>query len=136
MEQKLRYTLGKAERLKSRKAIEQLFKEGKSISLFPLRVIYKISPASATSKGELLQAGFTASTKYFKKATDRNRIRRLIREAYRLQKNELQQNRAGKIDQLTIFFIYTGKELPEFRLVFDKMKLTLQRLIHLTGESK
>ena len=85
LQNQIRYTLGKEERLKSRKLIDQLFKEGKSFSSFPFRVVWKYLPSASDS---FLKAGFTVSTKHFKKAVDRNRIRRLMKEAYRLQKNE------------------------------------------------
>ena len=69
------------------------------------------------------------SSKNFKKAVDRNRIKRLTREAWRLQKNELE----GKIEsingkQLNVFFIYTGKELPDFTTVKDKVAVALKKL--------
>lgn len=75
-----------------------------------------------------LQAGFTVSTRHFKKAVDRNRIRRLMRESYRLQKNnllnELQENHKSR----AIFFIYTGNELPQYKDVFEKIGSALERL--------
>jgi ribonuclease P protein component len=140
LEQKIRYTLGKKDRLKSRKAIEHLFKTGKSFSVFPFRVLYILEekqpslPAGHTvSVNSNLQAGFTASSRNFKKAVDRNRIKRLMREAYRLQKNDLQQSLALNDEHLTLFLIYVGKDLPDFELVFEKFTLVLTRLIKLTS---
>ncbi|MES1226963.1 MAG: ribonuclease P protein component, partial [Bacteroidota bacterium] len=78
------FTLGKKERLKSRKSIEQLFNEGKSFAVSPCRVFYMILPFNATSTSFIVQFGAGVSTKNFKKAVDRNRIKRLVREAYRL----------------------------------------------------
>ncbi|MBL0182209.1 MAG: ribonuclease P protein component [Chitinophagaceae bacterium] len=83
MQSNQRYRFGKTEKLKSRKTIEQLFAEGKSFSNFPFRVIWKFTQTADAA----LQAGFTVSSKNFKNAVDRNRIKRLMREAYRLQKN-------------------------------------------------
>ena len=134
MEKILRYTLGKEERLKSRKEIEQLFKEGKSFSIFPFRIIYQFTTPS--SAGSRLQAGFTVSTKHFKKATERNRIRRLIKEAYRLQKNELKQAQFASVDKLAIFFIYVAKELLPYLIVSEKMTAALHRLIQLSRKPK
>ena len=131
LHEKIRYTLGKTERLKSRKVIEQLFKDGKSFSIFPFRIVWKYQPAEA----EILQAGFTVSTKHFKKAVDRNRIRRLMKEAYRLQKNNLQQQLKIYNKPAGIFIIYVGKELPEYKLVFEKMSLVLERLQKITNEN-
>jgi ribonuclease P protein component len=75
-----------------------------------------------------LQAGFTVSTRHFKKAVDRNRIRRLMRESYRLQKNNLLNELQENHKSLTIFFIYTGNQLPEYKEVFEKTGSALQRL--------
>ena len=59
---------------------------------------------------------------------DRNRIKRLTREAYRLQKNTLQQKLLEAEKQLNVFFIYTGKELPDFITVKDKVAVVLKKL--------
>src|ERR1043166_5363776 len=84
------FTLGKSERLKSRKQIEQLFAEGKNFPMSPFRVYYRTSPFVSGSASNL-QFGAAVSAKNFKRAVDRNRIKRLTREAYRLQKNQLQE---------------------------------------------
>lgn len=140
----IRYTLGKGERLKSRKAIDCLFKEGQSFTIFPFRIVYILeemaniipSTCSAILKPNNLQAGFTVSSRNFKRAVDRNRIRRQMKEAYRLQKNELQQLIEIHHQHLTLFFIFIGKELPDFNVVFEKTSLVLTRLIKLTRENK
>src|SRR5580765_8282307 len=105
------FTLGQGERLKSRKLIEQLFSEGKSFSLHPYRVYYLFSPHPPDSKFSI-QFGVGVSAKNFKKAVDRNRVKRITREAYRMQKTELQNKLNTKALHLNVFFIYTGKELP------------------------
>src|SRR5882724_7565109 len=113
-----KFTLGKNERLKHRKIIDEVFNEGKSITLFPLKIYYMFCQTLT----EPLQAGFTVSSRQFKKAVDRNRIRRLLREAYRLQKVSLQETLQKNQQQLALFVIYIGKELPEFQLISDKTK--------------
>ena len=124
------FTLGKNERLKSRKLIERLFLDGKNFSLFPYRVFYISDEVLASP----LQAGFGVSAKNFKRATDRNRIKRLTKEAYRLQKKPLQDKLREKNKQLALFFIYTGKELPDYKTVYEKMSVILQRLILFADE--
>lgn len=124
------FTLAADERLKSRKLIEQLFDEGKSFAVQPYRVYYILKPGEPQ-----LQFGTGVSAKNFKKAVDRNRVKRLTREAYRLQKLILQQTLANKKQQLSVFFIYTGKELPEFDLVKQKLEVILNRLIKVINES-
>ncbi|RYZ22547.1 MAG: ribonuclease P protein component [Chitinophagaceae bacterium] len=119
-----RFRFPKAERLKSRKQIDKLFAGGKAFSVFPVRTIYQFT---AAEKGSL-QAGVTASKKHFKKAVDRNRVKRLLREAYRLQKEELylQVNTSKKA--VSLFFIYTDKTIADFDTIKTAMAKSLQRL--------
>lgn len=130
-----RYTLGKSERMKSRKAIDQLFDKGKAFSLFPFRVIYIIEQVQENAITTYLKCGFSASSKRFKKATDRNRIKRQFREAWRLQKNELQQISAEQKIGLNVFLIYVGNEMPEYADIFTKTGATLKRLIKIVNEN-
>jgi len=135
LEQKQRYTLGKTERLKSRKQIEQLFKEGETFSVSPLRVYYSFD--AELKKNELtslLQFGVGVSTRIFKKAVDRNRIKRLLREGYRLQKNELKEKVMQKKIQLNLFIIYTGRELPSYDVIFEKLTVALQKVVNIADE--
>lgn len=125
-----RYLLQKEDRLKSRKAIDTLFRNGHSFSHFPFRVLW-LSPAD----GERLKVGFSASAKNFKKAVDRNRIKRLMREAYRLQKNDLQMHLLASQKSLHLFIIFTGKELPDYKLIFDKTATVLKRILKLVDEN-
>jgi ribonuclease P protein component len=76
-----------------------------------------------------LQAGVTVSSRSFKKAVDRNRVKRIMREVYRLQKLPLQQLLEKEDKRLVLFFIYTGKELPVFAEVSKKMEVILKRLV-------
>ena len=124
-----RYFLKKTDRLKSRKAIDIMFTKGKSFSNFPFRILWM-----NVENEDGLKAGFSASTKNFKKATDRNKIKRLMREAYRLQKNDLANQLSLNKKAINIFFIYTGKEVPTYDLVFEKMGDVLKRIIKLTDE--
>jgi ribonuclease P protein component len=130
------FTLGKNERLKSRKLIEQLFKEGKSFNAFPFRVYYllQVAPLTATQK-TMLQFGAGAGTKNFKRAVDRNRIKRLTREAYRLQKKPLEETLRTKAKDLSLFFIYTQKELPDYKTVYEKTSLILNKLVKIIDEN-
>ena len=143
------FTLGKNERLKSRKSIEQLFKAGKSFVVSPYRVHYFISkeetqqpdlPVRQTGgqgkdENALLQFGVGVSAKHFKKAVDRNRVKRITREAYRLQKLPLHKSVKEKNIRLHVFFNYTGKELPLFQEVKEKVAVALNKLSKIINEN-
>ena len=109
---------GKQEKLKSRKMVEELFAQGKNQSIFPIRIFYKFLPVQADEKS-IMEAGVSVSKRNFKKAVDRNRIKRLLREAYRLQKKELLQVLKEQQKKGYVFFIYTHKELPTYQNIFD-----------------
>ncbi len=126
-----KFTLGKEERLKSRKQTELLFSEGKRFTITSFRVHYSFNKTENT----LLQFGAGVSKRNFKKAVDRNRIKRLIREAYRLQKKILQEKLKEKNRQLNIFFIYTGKALPEYKEVYEKTGKVLDKLCIIVNET-
>jgi ribonuclease P protein component len=129
----IKYTLGKTERLKSRKKIEELFKTGKSFSLFPFRVVYLYFEAPVAS--EQLQVGFSVSTRNFKKAVDRNRIKRLMKESYRLQKYVLQTALSSTTKTINVFFIFTDNKVPDYNLVFEKMTASIKRLQKMVNEN-
>ncbi|MBO9572783.1 MAG: ribonuclease P protein component [Chitinophagaceae bacterium] len=125
-------SLGRNERLKSRTIIGNLFRDGKALSAFPIRLVYLIE----SSENGAVQAAFSVSTRNFKKATDRNRIKRLMREVYRTQKHPLQELVVSNKQQLSIFFIYTGKELPDFELIKIKTVTVIELLIKKISSQK
>lgn len=130
-----RLTFKADEKLKSKKLIEQLFKGGKSFSLLPFRIIY-----SQLENGTAhLQCGFSASTKKFKKAVERNRIKRLMREAYRLQKLPLKNELEENDKYLAVFIIYTGNDMPSYDYIFKKtgnVLAALEKIIRVKSSDK
>ena len=117
-----KYTYGKNEKLKRRKLINEIFTTGESFPSFPFRVFYKKMNFEGDAKA---QVGVSVSKRNFKHAVDRNRIKRLMREAYRLNKHTLIDN----IDeQVVVMIIYTQrKELP-FETMNHKMESALRKL--------
>ncbi|HEY9169556.1 MAG TPA: ribonuclease P protein component [Lutibacter sp.] len=104
----MRFTLGKAEKLKSRKLIEQLFEEGKRVKSFPIQLIYL--PISHDAEFPI-KVAFSVPKRMMKLAVDRNRIKRMMREVYRLNKYLI----AEKIkNQYVFMFIFTNKEEPKY----------------------
>ena len=125
----VRYFFRKPDKLKSRKQIEALFEKGERYSAFPLKVWWLHENATST-----LQAGVGVSTRYFKKAVDRNRIKRLMREAYRLQKEELAGLLTGKKSKLSVFILFTGKELPDYEMIYKTTGTVIKKLIHAVNQ--
>ncbi len=83
-----------------------------------------------------VQAGVTVSKRNFKKAVARNQVKRLIREAYRLNKQDLVTITKGKQKSLALFFVFIDKSVPTFELLEDKMKSCLKKLQKIVEESK
>ena len=127
----LQLTFKKEERLKSRKRIEQLFVSGKKISVFLLTIKYILSGPEKN----VLQSGFGVSAKKFGKAVNRNRLKRLMREAYRLQKNSLKQVLENNHKSMTVFFIYTGNTINKYDEIYKAMLVCLKKLEEIADES-
>lgn len=118
----LKYSFNKTEKLKSKTLIDTLFKEGKSVSAFPLRLVYM---PSGQSDSILSKAGVSVSKRSFKRAVDRNRIKRLIREAYRLHKPEYLSN---ILTPHAFMILYIGKEMPTLQELEKKMLVLFNKI--------
>ena len=123
------YTFGKKERLKSRKSIETLFQTGRRFSAGNFRVLYMFKPEAA------LAAGTGVSSRLFKKAVDRNRVKRLTRGAWRLQKQPLDEKLKSAGKGLHVFFIFTTNKLPDFLDVNNVMAGIVKRLLKELNEN-
>ena len=124
------FSYNKKEKLKSKKQLDQLFQKGKSFTVFPVKVFY----ALADEQDNVIKTGVGVSSRHFKKAVQRNRIKRLLREAYRTEKQPLHAYLNNNKKQLVLFLLFIDKELPQYGLLKEKMKLCIQRLIHALNE--
>lgn len=125
-----KHTLGKEERLCSRKLIDSLFKGGgsRAMSGFPLRMVYAMTERH---EGEpAAQILVSVPKRCFKRAVKRNRIKRLVREAYRLNKHILADALERHEPQMsaTMAFIYTDSHLHDYATVEQRVRNLLTRL--------
>ena len=115
----------KDQRLSSQKIIDQLFKSGHRFTLFPFLVVWLPVELKSSSSIQIL---ISVSKKNFKKAVDRNLIKRRIREAYRKNKQHYSDDADMKAKQYAIGIIYIGSEILSYKEVEEKIILVLQRL--------
>ncbi|WP_242929397.1 ribonuclease P protein component [Pontibacter vulgaris] len=120
------YTFSKEERLCSKRLIALLFSKGSSFNLYPLRFVLYTPPGEEPLPGST-QVLISVSKRYFKRATDRNRLKRQIREAYRLNKHFLLQNQAQAPRLLAI--LYIGKEKKTYDTIQKKLIYGLERCL-------
>lgn len=110
----MNFTYPKNERLKSKTTIGLLFSEGKSVSKYPLRLVYC---QAAENSEEKIKLGVSVSKKYFKKAVDRNYFKRVLRETYRLNKHLL----LDSINEpYSIMFFYQTKDRLSYEEINTK----------------
>jgi ribonuclease P protein component len=121
------FSFSKKEKLKGKKQIEQLFQEGNAITVYPLKLIYA---ATEFKDGSVLKTAVSVSKRLHKKATKRNRIKRLLREAYRLHKpKDFNKNETA----YALMILYLSKEEPTFDLVRKKMPLLISKFENATA---
>ncbi len=128
-----RHTFRKAERLCSKKHIEALFAgDNRSLTAYPLRAVYTETKVEKIVNSnlpdcKLVSLLISVSKRHFKHAVDRNRAKRLIREAYRLNKGLLLDH-LPEDTQLDLAFIWMSDELCDYAIIETKMKTILQRI--------
>lgn len=135
------FTYKKIDKLKSRKQTQHLFAKGHSMNAFPIKLIYTIETAETLSQilpsppfnlNEIielgqLQAGVGAPSRTFRKAVMRNRVKRLLREGYRLEKPAFVANAALQGKRVNLFFLYTDRVVLPQKEIQEKIKQLLSR---------
>ena len=110
------------EKLKSKKLLDELFTSGKKLNEYPIKLVYK----QLNFEDEvLIKTGVSVPKRNFKKAVDRNRIKRLLRESYRLNKHIVHDQFNEKY---VCMFLYLGKEMPTFEVINTKIVKLLHKL--------
>ena len=115
----------KNQKLCNEKSIEILFENGKSLSEKPFRIIYSID---YNNEDVFLKALIVVPKKRVRLASDRNVIKRRVKEAYRLQKSELEKYLKSNNQQLNLAIIYQKHEILDYKPIEVKIKLLLSRL--------
>jgi ribonuclease P protein component len=110
----MNFTYPKKERLKSKTTIGLLFSQGKSVSKYPLRLVYRQAEEGSDKK---IKMGVSVSKKYFKKAVDRNYFKRVLRETYRLNKHLLLDNIQ---EPYSVMFFYQTKDKLSYQEINTK----------------
>lgn len=124
-----RNTYAKEDKLKSKKAIEQLFKSGKTIKAYPLRAIFI---SKDVVDNNYLNVGVSVPKRSIKLAVNRNLIKRRMREAYRLNNNDLKQALITKNKGLDVILICHSSQILSYQEIEDKIKVILNRLTELS----
>jgi ribonuclease P protein component len=115
------FGFGKAEKLKSSKSISELFTRGNSEFEFPLKLIFQ----KLENSGEPNKVAFVASKKKYPKAHQRNRIKRILRETYRLNKSDFSQMSSTLNCSYNLIIVYVG----DVNILFDKTEKAIKSLL-------
>jgi ribonuclease P protein component len=128
------FTYQKKDKLKSRKQTQYLFAKGNAFSAGPIRLLYTIEwedgaviPVGTFAKG-VLQAGVSAPSRHFRKAVMRNKVKRLLREGYRLERPAFLRSIHIENKRLNLFFLYTEAQIISQEEIQEKIKIVLQKL--------
>ena len=120
-------SFSKSEHLCGEKRITRLFTDGEAFIVYPLRVVFLIEPKTDTESVSVLVG---VPKKRFKRAVKRNILKRRIREAYRLNKQCMNEKATEKNIQIHIAFNYVSNDVLDYYTIEKKMKLSLQKIIN------
>jgi len=123
------FTFPKKEKITSKTLIDRLFKEGSSAHKYPVRMLFLTEPSYQEEFPQIL---ISVSKRHFKHAVDRNHVKRIIREAYRLQKQELMEQFPVKPSYIAI--LYTSNEKISLEEMKKKLSLIIKKSISNTTD--
>jgi len=124
------FSYPKNEKLKSRKTIDLLFTEGKTVTKYPLRLVYM---ETIFDDDVALKIGVSVSKKHFKNAVDRNYFKRVLRECYRLNKHILTDNTDKKF---ALLFFYQTKDRLSYREINEKTIMLFKKFVKAIHDEK
>lgn len=124
-----RQTFRKPERLVSRLLFERLLREGNRIQGSPIRLLWIRSPLATPYP---VQVAFSVPKRNFRRAVDRNRIKRLLRESYRKNKSGLYSLLSGRSQQYALLFVFHGQRMPDHHEIESQLTSLLQRFAKAT----
>ena len=117
------FSYPKKHKLKSKTSIDLLFAKGKSVSKYPLRLVYAVANEQQMD-GEMIKIGVSVSKKYFKHAVDRNYFKRILRETYRLNQHLLREH----LNEPYVFmFFYQTKDRLSYEEIEQKTILLFKK---------
>lgn len=127
------FTFRKSERLCSQKLIEELYQTGNRFTVFPITVYWKV--IEPTLIGPPAQVLIVAPKRRLRHAVDRNRVKRLMRESYRTQKQRLYDTLKSRNQKLTISLSYSHTDIYEYQSIEKKVEKVIDKLIAQIGET-
>jgi ribonuclease P protein component len=119
-------TLNKKDRLKSYSKIRELFDHGVKLRQHPLTLIYLLEEGKAAD-GASMKMGVAVGAKHFKKAVQRNLLKRRIKEAYRIQNADLKESILPTSFNMSLFFIYADHVVSDYALISSSVKKLLDK---------
>lgn len=121
-----RKTFTKAERLRSRMLIGNLFSKGDSVVEYPIRLVWRITPVDSPYPAQM---AVSVSKRRLRKAVDRNLVKRRMRECYRHNKAGLYHYLAENNMQITLLIIYLGAQIPPYDYLCEKQNVAIEKMM-------
>jgi len=122
-------SFGKGYKLCSRKRISEIFKDAQIVKNFPIRVLWQCTTLDKNDEEPVIQAVFSVPKRLFKKAHDRNLIKRRMRESFRKNRLSMEHILLNKKKRMYLFIVYQENKILDFELIEKKMRSAINQLI-------